>query len=47
MPRSGASRRHIAADEASKTLFEFTIVLTVLFVAVCLISFLTAPTTTT
>lgn len=42
----GESSAYRSRRGVEKTLFQFTIVLTALFVAVCLISFLTAPTST-
>jgi preprotein translocase subunit SecG len=41
----GESSAYRSRRGVEKTLFQFTILLTVLFVVVCLISFLTAPTT--
>ncbi len=43
----GESSAYRSRRGVEKTLFQFTIVLTVLFVIVCLIAFLTAPVLTT
>lgn len=42
----GESSAYRSRRGVEKTLFQFTIVLTALFVIVCLIAFLTAPTLT-
>ena len=42
----GESSAYRSRRGVEKTLFQFTIVLAALFVVICLISFVTAPTTT-